>query len=73
MTLTELLALLADQECFPSICRRSKEMWRAYVNAAGGYWHDDTTPLRALRGAVKLWAKAGKPVDGMAVEVVRGR
>jgi len=67
MTLSNMLIGLTDDGCYPSIYYRG-ELWRAHVNAAGGYWHDDTTPLRALRGAVKAWKKAGKPVDGMAHE-----
>ena len=61
-----LLQSLSDQGCFPCISKRGKRLWRAHVNSAGNYWHDDTTPLKALRGAVRLWVKAGKPMDGMA-------
>ena len=65
MTLSILLQKLANEGCFPSIYRRG-DIWRAHVNAAGNCWHEGTTPLRALRGAVKLWEIAGKPADGMA-------
>lgn len=69
MTLSKLMIKLSNDGCFPSIYRRGV-YWRAHVNAAGNYWHDDSTPLRAMQGAVKLWRAAGKPMDGMAASVV---
>ncbi len=71
MTLSNLLIGLTNDGCYPSIYYRGK-LWRAHVNAAGTYWHDGTTPLRALRGAVRLWKKAGKTMDGMAAEAAGG-
>ena len=71
MTLTDLLKSLARQGCYPAIIRRGKSVWRAHVNAAGNYWADANTPYRALHEAVKLWKKAGKPVDGMAAIVTK--
>ena len=64
--LSTVLKQLATDGCYPSIYRRGKKLWRAHVNAAGNFWHEDTTPLKALREAVALWRKAGKPMDGMA-------
>lgn len=67
MQLSILLTQLCSDGCFPGVYFRG-DCWRAYVNSAGNYWHDDSTPLKALRGAVRLWKTAGKPVDGMAAE-----
>jgi hypothetical protein len=68
MDLRDLLIRLANDGCYPSLYRRG-DLWRAHVNAAGNFWADNTTPLNAMREAVRLWRKAGKPVDGMAAEV----
>ncbi len=65
--LNTLLKRLASEGCHPSIYKRG-DLWRAHVNAAGNYWADDTTPLKAMREAVKLWQAAGKSVDGIAAE-----
>jgi hypothetical protein len=73
MILSDLLKELAKDGCYPSIYRRGKFCWRAHVNAAGNHWHDDTTPLRALRGAVESWKGAGKPADGMAHEAAEAK
>ena len=67
-SLSEALRDLAKQGCVPSVYRRG-DLWRAHVNMAGNCWADESTPLKALRAAVKLWERAGKPVDGMAAEV----
>lgn len=67
MKLSTTLIHLAKEGCCPGIYRRGN-LWRAHVNNAGNFWHDDTTPLKALRGAVKLWRKAGEPIDGMAAQ-----
>ncbi len=66
-TLSKMLNDLAKQGYVPSIYRRG-DLWRAHVNMAGNFWEDASTPLKALRAAIKLWEKAGKPVDGMAAE-----
>lgn len=65
MTLSKLLLDLVTQGCFPSLYYRS-DLWRGHVNAGGNYWADETTPLKAMRSAVRLWSKAGSPMDGMA-------
>lgn len=66
--LNDLLKILARQNCYPSIIRRGEHVWRAHVNWSGNYWADANTPYRALTEAVRLWKKAGKPLDGMAAE-----
>jgi len=66
--MNQLLLRLAKEGCHPSIYRRG-DLWRAHVNAAGNYWADRKTPQAALEAAVKLWIKAGKPMDGMACVV----
>jgi len=71
MKLSDILIDLANHGCYPGIYRRGN-YWRAHVNCAGSCWHDDTTPLKAMRGAVKLWKKAGKPLDGMADDAAKG-
>jgi hypothetical protein len=71
MGLSNLMKQLRSEGCFPSIYRRG-DLWRAHVNAAGNYWHDDTTPLKAMQEAVRLWKRAGKPVDGMATDAEGG-
>jgi len=68
--LTQTLNDLVKQGCIPGIYARPNTdagvMWRAHVNISGNYWADDTTPLKALRAAIKLWKDAGKPMDGAA-------
>ena len=68
MSLSEDLARLARGGCYPAISRRGEFVWRAHVNAAGNFWAEANTPYKALAKAVQLWRKAGKPMDGMAVE-----
>ncbi len=69
MNMSETLALLARQGCYPCISRRGEFVWRAHVNATGNFWADANTPYKALVEAVQLWRKAGKPMDGMAAVV----
>ncbi len=66
MSLSESLARLAKYGCYPAIIRRGEFVWRAHVNAAGTFWADANTPYKALTEAVRLWRKAGRPMDGMA-------
>ena len=62
----KLLKELAKQGCWPCVSRRSATLWRAHVNQTGNFWEEATTPLVALRLAVKSWTIAGKPMDGLA-------
>lgn len=71
MKLNIILRELANHGCYPGVYRRGN-LWRAHVNCAGSHWHDDSTPLKAIQGAVKLWTKAGKPHDGMAADAAEG-
>lgn len=71
MSLSRMMTQLQSDGCFPSIYFRG-DVWRAHVNAAGNFWHDDATPLKAMLGAVRLWKHSGMPVDGMAAEAARG-
>lgn len=65
MKLNDRLKWLKDQGRHPCISRRGS-LWRAHVNGAGNFWHEDSTPLRALEGAVMIWQIAGRPMDGYA-------
>lgn len=67
------LKALARKGCYPSIYQRGPGLWRAHINSAGNFWEDASTPLKALKGAVSLWKKAGCPLDGMAAEAAGGR
>ncbi len=62
----KLLNWLENQGCYPSIYYRGGGIWRAHVNSAGNYWSDSRCALTALRDAIDLWEKAGRPTDGMA-------
>lgn len=66
MTLTELLATLVKQGCWPSVLYRGNGIWRAYVNGAGNFSADSSTPQQAMNKALMKWEKAGKPMDGYA-------
>ena len=66
MKLNEKIKWLKSHGCYPSIYRRG-DVWRTHVNAAGNFWADARTPLKALEDAVKLWQDKGCPMDGMAM------
>ena len=68
MQLNKMLKGLEKQGCWPCLSRRGDHTWRAHVNATGNYWDEASTPLAALTKAVRLWEKAGRPVDGLAAE-----
>ena len=72
MTLHDILIDLTNAGCYPGLYYRG-DCWRAHVNCAGNYWHDDKRPLKAMMTAVALWKKAGKPMDGMAAEAAKDK
>jgi len=65
--LNQLLKDLRNRGCYPSISYRG-HMWRAHINGAGNYWSEGTTPLMAMRAAIKIWDIAGNPMDGYGSE-----
>lgn len=65
-SLNELLISLEHRGCYPAISLRAPGVWRAHVNATGNYWDEGETPYVALRGAVDVWVRAGKKMDGYA-------
>ncbi len=72
LSLEEIIEHLALSGCYPHLSRRGKYLkrqytWRFHVNGAGNYWAEGSTPRIAARRALKLWEKAGKPMDGYAV------
>lgn len=64
-TLEDLLLLLMEYDCYPSIYRRGNG-WRAHVNRYGNFWEDHEDPKVALEKATENWEKAGRPMDGEA-------
>lgn len=64
MTLHEMLNDLANKGCYPGIVRRAEDVWRAYINIGGNYWHDDMSPHKAMKGAMENWKKNGSVIDG---------
>lgn len=64
-SLEEMLLELALQGCVPCVSNRGS-VWRAHVNGAGNNWAEATNPAAAMRMAIRLWEKAGKPMDGYA-------
>ena len=62
--LTAVLLRLEEQGCYPAISYRGKGIWRAHVNGAGNFWCDAKRPEDAMESAVRLWERAGKPMDG---------
>jgi hypothetical protein len=70
-----LCRYLLKQGCFPSVYLRApgsgarKPVWRAHVNMSGNRWDEGETPSVALRKAIALWEKDGKPIDGTAATV----
>lgn len=71
MNLNDQLKNLVRQKSYPCISYRGSSIWRAHVNGAGNYWHDANTPCKALTGAIELWKKAGKRMDGYAATATR--
>jgi len=66
-SLNEYLKILVAKGCFPCVSYRGPKVWRAHINRTGNFWEDDTTPLKAMIAAIKLWEKAGCPLDGAAI------
>lgn len=70
-TIEDLFVELEEAGCWPSISRRGTGVWRAHVNQAGNYWDEAETPWLALAKAKLDWEQAGRPMDGMASEVLQ--
>ena len=64
--LSAMLFELRAQGCFPCVAYRGSGVWRAHVNATGNYWGEAKRPEDAMASAIRLWERAGKPIDGYA-------
>ena len=64
--LTAVLCRLRGLGCYPCVSYRGHGIWRAHVNGAGNFWDEAGSPDEAMASAVRLWERAGKPMDGYA-------
>lgn len=67
-TLSKLIKKLENCGCYPGIYRRGEKLYRAHVNITGNFWADDTTPFKAMKEAIRMWEKKGRPMDGRGAE-----
>lgn len=70
LPLEQILLDLSRQGCYPCVALHGHGTWRAHVNATGSYWDEGPNLKTTLISAIRLWEKAGRPMDGYAAYAV---
>lgn len=68
-TYDKIVKKLKKYGCKPGVYKRG-DLYRFHINLCGNWWDDQSTPLKAARSAYSIWFNDGRPMDGMACEIL---